>query len=210
MGFRDRFKKKKAIIERKEITIVGAGAEGTALTIPLSAAHIINLYARNRELANSLREKRENETYLPGIKIPDRVRIFDESTTNLKELWARSYCTIFAVPSYALRPTLERFEGLEEEEGIAVAISKGIESETLCPPLDILRAKSGKKVRCVFISFVGFARDTAEGVPVTGVLASKNKLLLNELATVLNVANLQILKSRDETGVQLGSALKNV
>src|SRR5581483_11717102 len=56
-------------------TVVGAGAWGTALATVLAAnGHDVLLWAREPEVVADVNERRENRTFLPGIRLPPNVR----------------------------------------------------------------------------------------------------------------------------------------
>src|SRR5262249_53700345 len=58
-----------------QIAVIGAGAWGTALAIHLARAGAApRLWVYEPELLSALTQSRENAWYLPGVRIPDRVR----------------------------------------------------------------------------------------------------------------------------------------
>jgi len=79
-----------------EISILGAGAWGTALAI-LSAnqAHKVSLWARSEAAADELRSARINR-HLPGVVIPDDVQI-----TNQLNPQGDADCVFRAMPSWS-------------------------------------------------------------------------------------------------------------
>ena len=58
-----------------EISIIGAGAWGTALAIVLGrkGAHSIRFWAHEKEVCESIARRRVNELFLPGMSIPQNV-----------------------------------------------------------------------------------------------------------------------------------------
>jgi len=58
-----------------EIAIIGAGAWGTALAIVLGRkeTHRIRLWAHEKEVCESISQRRVNEKFLPGQSIPSCV-----------------------------------------------------------------------------------------------------------------------------------------
>ena len=52
------------------VTILGAGAWGTALAIAAAARHDVRLWARDAAQARAIDAARENTRYLPGARLP--------------------------------------------------------------------------------------------------------------------------------------------
>jgi glycerol-3-phosphate dehydrogenase (NAD(P)+) len=50
-----------------KITVLGAGAWGTALALHASARHPVTLWVRDAALADTIRRERLNPRYLPGV-----------------------------------------------------------------------------------------------------------------------------------------------
>ena len=69
------------------ISVLGAGGWGTTLAIILHYnGHKVTLWEYKKDYAKLLNKKRENEIYLPKIKIPEEIIItndFEEATTKL-------------------------------------------------------------------------------------------------------------------------------
>ena len=57
------------------ITVLGAGAWGTALAINLAARHAVALWARDPLHVETLRGRRVNDRYLPGCRFPAELRL---------------------------------------------------------------------------------------------------------------------------------------
>ena len=82
----------------RQIAIVGAGGWGTALAVLWSKqGNEITLWGHDPERTEKVRVTRENPDYLPGIKLPDSIRV----TSEHRRLRERG--------SYRLRHTLDRF-----------------------------------------------------------------------------------------------------
>ena len=52
------------------ITVIGAGAWGTALALAASVTHQVHLWVRDPAQAERLRAERVNARYLPGVPLP--------------------------------------------------------------------------------------------------------------------------------------------
>ena len=56
-----------------KITLLGAGAWGTALAIAFAGKHAVTLWSRETDVAEDLRLNRENHRFFPGYRLPDAV-----------------------------------------------------------------------------------------------------------------------------------------
>ena len=86
------------------ITVIGAGAWGTALAISLAASHRVTLWARDAAQIEAMRATRRNQRYLPDIPLPDNLELTAEFSAALGEV----ELAIIAVPTAALRTTLQQ------------------------------------------------------------------------------------------------------
>ena len=53
------------------ISILGAGAWGTALAMSLAERHAVMLWGRDAAVMQEAQQARENAVYLPGFRFPD-------------------------------------------------------------------------------------------------------------------------------------------
>ena len=61
---------------RAPVAVLGAGSWGTALAMHLGRVGVpVRLWARDPDLAASMRARRENPRYLPGAALPDGVSV---------------------------------------------------------------------------------------------------------------------------------------
>ena len=88
-----------------DITIIGAGAWGTALAISLAANHRVTLWGRDAAQIAEMQTSRRNQRYLPDISLPDYL----ELSADLTDALATAELAIIAVPTSALRSTLQQF-----------------------------------------------------------------------------------------------------
>src|ERR1700754_3308333 len=110
------------------ISILGAGGWGTALAVMIAKnGHAVRLWARRKELAESLDRERTSQFYLPGIEIPKSVLFTDQ----LAEA-AKADVILFVTPSIALREVATSLAATASLRPNAILISavKGIEHGT--------------------------------------------------------------------------------
>ena len=88
-----------------KITVLGAGAWGTALAKVLCEnGHDVTLWGHQPDHINSLASTRRNESYLPGITLPESLQ-FDTQIANA--ITGRDML-VFAVPSKAIREVADQ------------------------------------------------------------------------------------------------------
>ncbi|MGB8337261.1 MAG: NAD(P)H-dependent glycerol-3-phosphate dehydrogenase [Burkholderiales bacterium] len=186
------------------ITVLGTGAWGTALSINLAQQHSITLWGRDETLLTQLSSTRENKRYLPGCKLPASVRIEANLTAALRE------CELIlsVVPTNGLRATLEQIKKLNCLVPIVLAC-KGFEAGTSKLPHEIVAEICGD-ITCGVLSGPSFAVEVAQGKPAALTLASRDASFAQKISQQLHGPRLRVYSSTDVVGVELGGALKNV
>jgi glycerol-3-phosphate dehydrogenase (NAD(P)+) len=91
-----------------KLTLLGAGAWGTALAIAFAGKHQVTLWSREEDVAAELRDLRENRRFFPGYRLPDTVAV----TTDFAAAVAGAELLVIATPIAGLRPTAEKLRGL--------------------------------------------------------------------------------------------------
>ena len=105
--------------------MIGAGGWGTAMIKVLAAGNPdVWLYCRNPVTAEELRETRENKAYLPGVRIPDQVKI----TSDLEEAVWDADCVILCTPSMAAESMAAAVAPYLKKQAVVVSASKGLAS----------------------------------------------------------------------------------
>ncbi|MCG6933882.1 MAG: NAD(P)-dependent glycerol-3-phosphate dehydrogenase [Gallionella sp.] len=187
------------------ITIIGAGAWGTALAISLSAHHRITLWARDAEQIAAMQATRNNLQYLPGIELPAAI----ELSADFPAALAAAELVIIAVPTAGLRPALQRLVELTRHFDV-VWLCKGFEAETAKLPHQVAAEVLPEGFRSGVLSGPSFAQEVARGFPTALTLASADSDFARSTAQVLHHAYLRIYPSNDLVGVEVGGAVKNV
>ncbi|MGH7321986.1 MAG: NAD(P)H-dependent glycerol-3-phosphate dehydrogenase, partial [Candidatus Rokuibacteriota bacterium] len=189
--------------------MIGAGAWGTALAVhAASAGHAVRLWVFEPDLLERLRETRENEWYLPGIRVSDRVT----AVGSLDEVSAGADLAIVAVPTHVFRRVVSDLASRLDPTARVLSATKGIEEESLARPSEILAEvlAAPQRDRIAVLSGPTFALEVAQGRPTAAVLASVDAALAGDLQQTLATPTFRLYTQRDVTGVELGGALKNV
>jgi glycerol-3-phosphate dehydrogenase (NAD(P)+) len=186
-----------------KITILGAGAWGTALAKMLGeGGHTVTLWGHNPAGLEEIRRTGRNERYLPGVELP-RNWSFE---ADVRRAAVGSDFVVAAVPSKAFR---EVTGGLSDFTGTVVSVTKGIEHETGLTMCGVL-AETAPRATPAALSGPTFAAEVARGVPTACVAASENPAAAAAVQQLFHGPVFRVYTSTDLRGVELGGALKNV
>jgi glycerol-3-phosphate dehydrogenase (NAD(P)+) len=191
-----------------KISVIGAGAFGTAMAIAAArAGNDVVLWAHDPEVSRTIAESGTNPDYLRGAPLDDRVR----ATSDLAEAAQFSDTMFMVVPSHHYREVLTNLR--PHLRGVTRVISgtKGIENDSL----DRMSAVSAEVLDSQLASFAvlsgpTFAIETARGTPTAAVIASSDVAFAQELQQVLSSPTFRLYHSEDVAGVELAGSLKNV
>jgi len=191
------------------ITLFGAGSWGTALSVHLaSAGRDVTLWARRPEVAEKIRRTSYNPTYLPELLIPSTVTI----TTDLEEAARASDFWGLAVPSQQLRERARALRPHLHDDVTAVALSKGIENDTLLTMTQVLADVFDGVPRRQIGALYGpsHAEEVAEGRPTTVVAAAPDEISAGHIQERSMTERLRVYINTDVIGVEIGGSAKNV
>ena len=185
--------------------MIAAGAWGTALAVAFSARHRVTLWTRQGDLAQQMRETRENPRFLPGFVLPEALSIDDDFARSI----ADAELLIVATPLSGLRPTLRRLR----DAGLVrplLWVCKGLEAGSALLPHQVVADELGAGALCGALSGPSFAEEVAKGLPTAITLASDAADFACRMAVELHSARLRIYANDDLPGVEVGGAVKNV
>jgi glycerol-3-phosphate dehydrogenase (NAD(P)+) len=188
------------------ICIVGDGGWGTTLAALLSKKGFdVSVWGAFPDYVEEVRESRENVRFLPGVRIPEKVRL----TSDMDEALRGKDIVVLAVPSQFMRGVLMMLK-MEDLAGKAfVSVTKGIENDTLKRMSEVVREILGA-VPLAVLSGPTIALEIANGAPTTAVVASDDAGLALRVQDLFMTERFRIYTSDDVTGVELGGSLKNI
>jgi glycerol-3-phosphate dehydrogenase (NAD(P)+) len=193
----------------KRLSIIGAGSWGTALSIILAPRFPeIRLWVYEPDLAERMRETRENDVYLPGIRIPKHVAIVTDLPTALEG----ATIVLGVTPSHVTRAIYERMLPHLQPSMLFVSATKGLETKTLVRMSEVIRTVVEKRFppRIAVLSGPTFAREVASGEPAAVVVASNDAVLSELVQHAFSGPAFRLYTNTDPVGVELAAALKNV
>src|SRR5450755_581329 len=187
------------------LTVLGAGAWGTALATHSSALQPTRLWARDAAQATRMRSLRRNAVYLPDVALPAALQITSDFGAALRH--ASGGLVVIATPMAGLDEMLRRLPaGLDA--GI-FWLCKGFQDGTAWLGHEVARV-AAPAAHVGVLSGPSFAIEVARGQPTALVAASTDASLREAAVSALHAGSLRIYTSADPVGVEVGGAVKNV
>ncbi len=192
------------------IAVIGAGAWGTALAIVLGrrGGHSVQLWAYEHQVCASIVERRINDLFLPGARIPESIT----PTNSLSDALRDSEIVVSVMPSNHVRRLFTQMLPHLRERMLFVSATKGVEDKTYQRMTEIISEVVGEKFtpRLVAISGPSFAKEAAKGDPTAITAASSDDEATRIVQRDFSDPRFRVYSNRDVIGVELGGALKNV
>ncbi|WP_332860607.1 NAD(P)H-dependent glycerol-3-phosphate dehydrogenase [Janthinobacterium svalbardensis] len=191
----------------RKITILGAGAWGTAVAMALAGRHDVLLWGRNGEAMTAMAASGEN-SYLPGFTLPPQLRISADFDAAVAHASGEQGLLIAACPVAGLRPMLHQLK--DKAIGNLVWLCKGFEGGTGLLPHQIVQEVLGDNIPGGALSGPSFAQEVARGLPCALTIASHSAALRGAVVSALHGGTIRVYASDDLVGVEVGGAVKNV
>jgi glycerol-3-phosphate dehydrogenase (NAD(P)+) len=189
------------------ITILGAGAWGTALGLALAERHDVLLWGRNEAAMREIEARRENTVYLPGFPLPEKLALTSDFEAAVAHPTGDGLL-IAATSVAGLRPLAERLK-LRPIPNI-VWLCKGFEEHTQLLPHQIVREVLGAGVAGGALSGPSFAQEVARRQPCALTIASDSAALRECVVNAVHSRDIRVYSSEDLVGVEVGGAVKNI
>lgn len=198
--------------KRHKITVLGAGAWGTAVAIALASRHDVLLWGRNPAQMATLDAARENTDYLAGYPLPPALRVtadFEQACAHVTGASAdEAPLLIAACPVAGLRPLMQQLK--ERPIPNVVWLCKGFEYETGLLPHQVVREVLGNAVPSAVLSGPSFAQEVARGLPCALTVASDSAALRERVVSAVHGGSIRVYACDDMVGVEVGGAVKNI
>ncbi|TSA50762.1 MAG: NAD(P)-dependent glycerol-3-phosphate dehydrogenase [Nitrosomonadales bacterium] len=188
-----------------KITVLGAGAWGTALAIHAARQHPVVLWTRNQEHLAAMRVAGANPLYLGDYAFPEQLQL----EGNLQAALSGADMVLSVVPTAGFRHVLREIKASGCKAPVVWAC-KGLESASAKLMHEVAQEELPSDQLRGVLSGPSFAVELAKGLPTAVTLASSNADFSQEAAAVLHTGNLRVYSSSDVVGVAVGGALKNV
>ena len=203
-----------AATSSRHITVLGAGAWGTAVALALATRHRVVLWGRNGDAMAAMAAARENTDYLPGFVFPPSLTAtgdFDLALGHVLDQAATGDAApllIAACPVAGLRPLLAQLKPNPIDH--VVWLCKGFESGTGLLPHQVAAEVLGETVAAGVLSGPSFAQEVARGLPCALTVASRDPTLRERVVSAVHGGTMRVYSCEDLAGVEVGGAVKNV
>jgi len=191
------------------IGVVGGGSWGTALAHHLALKRFdVDLWIRENEVYQQIKERGVNETFLPGVLLSDKI----QPVHSFQEVSSEKDLVVIAVPSQFFRTIITELLPFLSSSTPLVVGTKGIENETLMTMSQVVTSVRSRECNDTYACLSGpsFAKEVCEKHPTAVTLGSRNKNLATYLQEIFSTEYFRVYTTQDVIGVQLGGALKNV
>jgi glycerol-3-phosphate dehydrogenase (NAD(P)+) len=191
------------------VASIGAGSWGTAVA-GLAAQNGIDvlLWARRQEIADEINAYHTNETYLPGIRLPDNLR----ATADIQEAVSGRDVVVMGVPSHGWREILRSAKPYLGEIDALMSLTKGLEVDT-CKRMSEVVAEELPELgadRYAILSGPNIAKEIAKRMPAAAVVACAQQERGCRLQEIFHQPYFRVYTNNDVVGCELGGAIKNI
>ena len=190
--------------DNMKITLLGAGAWGTALAISLASRHQVLLWGRNAGAIQSAEQMRQHQ----GFNLPSELILSADMDQALAHAGQADGLLIVATSVAGLRPLAERLQQAAVPN--LVWLCKGLEVGSLLLPHQVVQQVLGSSLPCGALSGPSFAQEVAQGMPCALTIASDSPLLAERVVNALHSPAMRVYSSSDVVGVEVGGAIKNI
>ena len=201
-------------MSEKTVGVIGGGAWGTGLAQALArGGHKVQIWAFEKEVADSINNEHENKQFLPGYKLNETITC----SNDVIEVASGKEFLIIASPSLFLEKMTKQIAtvpNIADGSTVITAVTKGFVPSDKGPRLILETMESALpevyKDCTVYMAGPSHAEEVAMG-KLTGLVAAslnpKNSIRVREL---FKVPGLMVFSSFDVVGVQICAAAKNV
>ncbi|BDC49090.1 glycerol-3-phosphate dehydrogenase [NAD(P)+] [Bryobacterales bacterium F-183] len=190
----------------KTLTVVGAGAFGTAMAIAFAPrVEKVRLWAFEKDVVDAMQSTGENAAFLPGFRLPANLSF----TSDLRDAVTGADCVLGAMPSQHARRIYSEMRPYFSMRQRLVSATKGIENGTLLRMSQVIEQVLDRPPVAV-LTGPSFAKELAAGLPSAMVVASTNRHLATEFQETFSGGSVRLYTQDDPIGCEIGASIKNV
>ncbi len=189
-----------------KVTVLGGGGWAIALAMVLyENKNDVTIWSALDKEVEALSNDRENKISLPGVIIPDEIKVVSDLETAVKD----TDVIIMAVASSYVRTTAHSLQGKIKKGQIIVDVAKGIEDDTYNTMTEII-VEELPDCDPVVLSGPSHAEEVARQIPTSVVIGSNNEETAEFVQNLFANEYFRVYRSPDMKSIELGGALKNV
>ena len=186
-----------------KVCILGAGSYGLALALAFyKNNNDVTVWTKVESEKEEIINYRENKKALPGVSIPEEIKI----TTNLNDNYE---LIVIAIPVNYFRSVCEEIKNSINSDTVLCIASKGIEKDTNLFPHEVLNSIIETN-NIAILSGPTFAIDLAKNSPSGLVCASTSIDIYKSIKNCLESNTLKITYTNDLIGTEICGSIKNV
>ncbi len=193
----------------ERVTVIGAGSWGTAIAVLLARKDLqVKMWSVEKPVVEEMNTKKTNESYLPGVIIPDAVSVYHSVAESLKE----ANVIVMSVPSQAFREVVQNILPFLTGEELIVNTAKGIEEASLKRLSEVFYEEAGKDLYDNYVALSGpsHAEEVSREIPTTVSVAGARRKSCERAQELFMSPRFRVYTNPDLAGVEIGGALKNV
>ena len=188
------------------ITLLGAGAWGTALAVTLAARHQVTLWSRDASLVDAIAANRENARYLAGIQLPQSLQLSSNFSQAVEH--AKGGLVIVATPVSGLRPIGNELRSCAIDN--LVWLCKGFEQDSALLPHQVIQQILPHELPVGVLFGPSFALEVARALPCALTIGSSSSELCARVVSAFHSGSMRVYATDDVIGVEVGGAVKNI
>lgn len=186
--------------------VIGAGSWGTAAAALLAEQQQVKIWDLQEEVLEQIANKNKNERYLPGIELPDRLRVAGD----MDELIDFAHSLVIAVPSHSFRQVVADISGGLPDLNYVVALTKGFDPESSERLSEVYRRHIGSADNYYLLTGPSHAGEVAARRPTTVTIGGGSAEGREELQEIFFRSYFRVYTNPDLVGLEMGGALKNI
>jgi len=188
-----------------KVGLLGGGSWGTTVASLVARNAPVVLWARNAETVQEINTRHSNETYLPGARLPEKLR----ATADIGEAVAGADVVVMGIPSQNFRSVLQEVRKHIRPWVPVISLTKGLELDTRMRMTEIIaEVMPGHPVGV--LTGPNLAREIMAGQAAASVIAMEDATILRELQCLFSSGLFRVYTNTDVVGCELGGVLKNI
>ena len=186
-----------------KVAVIGAGAMGTAVSQTIAPNANVLLYARRKEVCDSINNNGINKQYFPNVKLHENILAVND-LNELKDVEIIFLC----IPSSTMRNLVESLNKIVSDDCIFVSTAKGIENKTNKRMTEIIE----EIIQRPAVAFSGpnIAAEMVKNLFASTTIACSDEDYLNKVKNVLVTDSFKVNANNDVVGTEFCGIIKNV